>query len=154
MQDGYGFGYKRLENGKLIRKENNFDIDIGQDVDIGLYSCIDKGSYRNTVIGEGTKIDNLVHIAHNAIIGKHCLIVAGTIIGGSAEIGDFCFIGMNSSIKDHVKIGKHVIVGAGSVVIHDVEDYDIVAGNPAKSVKDKVTLTPEQIFQLVGYVPK
>jgi len=154
MLDGFGFGYYRAEGGHLHRKENKFDIKIGFNVDVGLYTCIDKGSYRDTEIGEGTKIDNLVHIGHNAIIGKHCLIVAGSVIGGSAEIGDFCFIGMNSSIKDHVKIGNHVTVGAGSVVINGIPDYDIVVGNPAKSVKDKVTLTSEKIFQMAGYVPK
>ena len=154
MQDGYGFGYKRAEGGILHRKENYFDVKLGWNVEIGNFTNIDKGSYRDTEIGEGTKVDSCCHLGHNCRIGKHCLIVAGTIIGGSAEIGDFCFIGMNSSIKDHVKIGKHVIVGAGSVVIHDIVDYDIVAGNPAVSVKDKVTLTPEQIFQLVGYVRK
>jgi len=152
MMDGFGFGYKRDEqNGVLWRKVNNGGIEIYPDVDIGKNTIIDRGSYRDTSIGRNTKIDNLVHIAHNVIIGKSCLIVAGTIVGGSVEIGDYCYLGMNCSIKDHVKIGNHVLIAAGSVVISDVPDYDIVAGNPAVSIKDKVNISDEERFQMVGY---
>lgn len=141
-----GFGYKRLKDGTLVKKENNFGIKIGDNVEIGINTVIDRGSYRNTVIGDGTKIDNLTHVAHNVIIGKHCLITAGTIIGGSCEIGDYTHIGINSTIKDHVKIGKYCIVGCGSNVINDVEDYSIIAGNPAKKINSN--LTAEQKFQM------
>ena len=151
MQDGYGFGYARDNTGKLIRKKNCCSIRIGNDVEISRAACIDYGSYRNTVIGDGTKIDNLVHVGHNAIIGKHCLLVAGSIIGGSSEIGDYSYIGMNASIKDHVKIGNHVIVGSGAVVISDILDYDIVVGNPAKSILGKINLTDEERWNMVGY---
>lgn len=146
-----GFGYFRNRDGRLLKKQSDYETKIENDVEIGLNTVIDNGSYRDTVIGEGTKIDNLVHIGHNAIIGKHCLLVAGTVVGGSAEIGDFSYLGMNCSIKDHVKIGKHCLVGAGSVVVHDIPDYDIVAGNPAKSIKDKVTLKDSERFNMVGY---
>lgn len=152
MLDGFGFGYRRNKDGTLERKPNRYDRILEQDVEVGEGTVIDKGSYRDTLIKEGTKIDNLIHVGHNAIIGRHCLIVAGTVIGGSVEIGDFSYIGMNVSIRDHVKIGKHCIIGAGSVVINDIEDYDIVAGNPAKSIKDKCKLTDEELFQMVGYV--
>lgn len=152
MNDDYGFGYKRDLRGNLIRKNNNtHDIWYGEGVEIGRNTCIDKGSYRDTVIGENTKIDNLVHIGHNARIGRNCLIVAGTVVGGSAEIGDSCYIGMNVSIRDHVKVGKHVLIGAGSVVLKDIPDYDIVAGNPAVSIKQRVKLSKEDRYNMVGY---
>ncbi len=148
---GHGFGYTRNELGVLVGKETNGSIILGKDVNVGINTVIDNGSYRDTIIDNGTKIDNLCHIAHNVIIGEHCLIIAGTVIGGSVQIGDYSYIGMNASIKDHVKIGKHVIVGAGSVVINDILDYGIVAGNPAKSIKDKITLTDEERFNMAGY---
>lgn len=150
MKDFWGFGYNRDKDGKLIRKGNTGDILVKKDVEIGRFTCIDKGSYRDTVIGEGTKLDNLVHIGHNAIIGNHCLIVAGTVVGGSCEIGDFSYVGMNVSIKDHVKIGKRCIVGAGSVVVKDVPDYDIVAGNPAVSIKSKCKIEGLALYNMIG----
>ncbi len=145
-----GFGFKRDETGKLIRNEHSFDVFLNEDVEIGRFTNIDRGSWRDTVIGKGTKIDSLVHIGHNAIIGEHCLLVAGCVIGGSVEIGDYSHIGMNASIKDHVSIGKHCIVGAGAVVIRDVKDYSVMVGNPAKSIKDN--LTDEQRFRMIGHV--
>ena len=151
FSSGSGFGFKRDKNGKLTRNEHKWGINMFHDVEIGRLTNIDRGSYRYTEIGEGTKIDSLVHIGHNAIIGRHCLIVSGAVIGGSAEIGDYTYIGENASIKQHIKIGHHVIVGQGAVVIKDVPDYDIVAGNTAKSIKDKVTLTDEERFRMVGY---
>ena len=152
MRDGFGFGYKRDEKGNLIRKNNNtHDIWLGEGVEVGEHTCIDKGSYRDTVIGENTKLDNLVHVGHNAKIGRNCLIVAGAVIGGSAEIGDCCYIGMNASIRNRVKIGKHVLIGAGAVVVDDIPDFDIVAGNPAISIKQRVKLSKDDRYHMVGY---
>ena len=140
----------RDKEGILKRNIHNFGVTIGDNVEIGRLTNIDKGSYRDTVIGAGTKIDSMVHVGHNAIIGKHCLLVAGCVIGGSAEIGDYTHIGMNASIKDHVKIGKHVIVGAGAVVINDVKSGSVMVGNPARMIKDN--LTKEQKWRMVGNV--
>ena len=140
----------RDKKGILKRNIHNFDVIIGKDVEIGRLTNIDKGSYRDTVIGDGTKIDSLVHVGHNAIIGKHCLLVAGCVIGGSAEVGDYTHIGMNASIKDHVKIGKHVIVGAGAVVVSNVANGSVMVGNPARHIQDN--LTKEQKWRMVGNV--
>lgn len=135
---GSGFGFTRDTVGKLHRKDHPFQVILGRDVEIGRYTSIDKGSWRDTIIGNGTKIDSLVHIGHNARIGKHCLVVAGTVVGGSCNIGDYCFLGENCSIRQHITIGDHVMVGMGAVVLKDVPDNDIIAGNPAKSIKNKV----------------
>lgn len=148
LKDRFGFGYKRDMFGHLSRKPNNFGVIKGKGVEIGRHTCIDKGSYRDTKIGDYTKIDNLVHIGHNSIIGKECLIVAGSVIGGSAVIGDYCYIGMNVSVLDHITIGNNSIIGAGSVVTKNVPANSIWAGNPAKPIK--TTLTPEERFQMCG----
>jgi len=141
----------RDKSGKLKRNEHNFDVVIKEDVEIGRSTNIDRGSWRNTVIGNGTKIDSLVHVGHNVIIGKHCLLVSGSTIGGSSEIGDYSYIGMNVVVKQHIKIGKHVIIGAGAVVLNDVQDYEIIAGNPAESIKNKIKLSDNERFRMVGY---
>lgn len=130
-----GFGWIRQPDGSLYKMPHRGNVVIGKDVSIGDYVCIDRAVNGSTVIGDGTKIDNLVHIAHGAKIGKYCLIVAGTIIGGSAEIGDYSYIGMGAKIKNKVKIGSNVVIGAGAVVLTDVPDNQIWAGVPAKFLK-------------------
>lgn len=92
----------------------------------------------NTIIGSGSKLDALVHIAHNVSIGSGCELTAGTIIGGSSFVGDYTWLGLNSTLKDNTTIGDHVIVGAGAMVISNVPDNDIVAWVPTKSIKHKV----------------
>ncbi len=114
-------------------------------------SCsIARGSITNTVIEEGTKIDALCHIAHNVHIGKNTQSAAGAVIGGSTIIGNNCWLGLNSTIKHKLKIGNNVIVGSGSSVIHDVADKDNVAGNPAKSIKNKISISEDKLFLMGG----
>jgi UDP-3-O-[3-hydroxymyristoyl] glucosamine N-acyltransferase len=125
---GDGFGYAREEDGTLVKMPHTGNVIIEENVEIGAYTCIDRAVIGSTIIGAGTKIDNLVHIAHGAKIGKNCLIVAGSVIGGSAEIGDNCFIGINASIKNKVKIGNNVTVGMGAIVLKDVPDNTTVKG--------------------------
>jgi UDP-3-O-[3-hydroxymyristoyl] glucosamine N-acyltransferase len=79
-----------------------------------------------------------VHITHNVEIGRHCALTVGTIIGGSTRIGDMCWTGLNSTIKHKVKIGNKVIIDSGASVINNIDDEDIVARVPAKSIKHKV----------------
>lgn len=123
-----GFGYEYDEQGQLFQMPHLGRVRIGEGVVIRNSVMIDRAVLGETVIGEGTVIDNLVHVAHGAKIGKNCLIVAGAVIGGSAEIGDRSFIGMNASIKNKVKIGCGCIIGAGAVVTKDVADGLTIIG--------------------------
>jgi UDP-3-O-[3-hydroxymyristoyl] glucosamine N-acyltransferase len=133
-----GFAFERYSSGKLEHFPHLGKVIISDNVDIFANCSIARGSMQNTIIGKGTKIDSLVHIAHNVNIGQDCELTAGTIIGGSSNIGNSTWTGLNSTIKDNIYIGNNVIVGAGAMVIKNVEDNDIVAGVPAKSIKNKV----------------
>jgi UDP-3-O-[3-hydroxymyristoyl] glucosamine N-acyltransferase len=134
-----GFAFERHPNGDLERFPHIRGVRIGNNVEVCANTNIARGSLSDTVIGEGTKVDALVQIAHNVKIGKNSEITTGTIIGGSTSIGDMTWTGLNSTLKDNIKVGNNVLVGAGAAVIKDVEDGDIVAGVPAKSIKDKVS---------------
>ena len=144
-----GFAYERLEDTlELQRFPHIGGVVLGNNVEICSNCSIARGSLSDTIIGEGTKLDALVHIAHNVEIGRHCALTAGTIIGGSTRIGDMCWTGLNSTIKHKVKIGNKVIIGSGASVINDIDDEDIVAGVPAKSIKHKVR--SNQLFLMAG----
>lgn len=132
-----GFGFEPDENGDLVFFPHFMGVKIGSNVRIGSYVCIDRGNLKDTIIEDGVKIDNLVHIAHNVKIGKNTMVVAGTVVCGSVEIGDNCFIGANSVIRQHLKIGNNVTIGMGSVVTKDIPDGETWAGNPAKKLEKK-----------------
>ena len=145
-----GFAYERDKKTlELERFPHIGGVAIGNNVEVCANSSIARGSLSDTVIGDGTKLDALVHVAHNVIIGRNCELTAGTVIGGSTTIGDTCWTGLNSTLKNKIKIGNKVIVGAGALVIHDVPDEDIVAGVPAKSIKYKVT--SDKLFLMAGH---
>ena len=143
-----GFGFERLPNGQLERFPHLKGVIIGDNVEICPNSAIARGSLLDTRIGDETKIDALVSIAHNVQIGKRCLLTEGAIVGGSVKIGDECWLGLNSTVKQKVKIGNNVLVSAGACVLHDVLDTDIVAGSPAKSIKEKVS--SDRVFMMAG----
>jgi UDP-3-O-[3-hydroxymyristoyl] glucosamine N-acyltransferase len=147
-----GFGFERDESGRLIRFPHSGYVRIGDDVEISANCSIARGSLSDTVIKNGTKLDALVHVAHNVIIGRDCELTAGTVVGGSTTIGDSCWMGLNSTIKNKLQIGHNVIVASGASVIRNVPDGDIVAGVPAKSIKDKVTTN--ELFLMAGQKPK
>lgn len=132
-----GFGYERNEEGAYEHFPHLGGVIIGDDVDIGSNTCIDRGVLGDTVICDGAKIDNLVHIAHNARIGKNCIIVAHSCIAGSARIEDGAWIAPHGCVRDGVTVGEGAMVGMGAVVTKDVEAYDVVVGVPAKSIKEK-----------------
>jgi UDP-3-O-[3-hydroxymyristoyl] glucosamine N-acyltransferase len=134
-----GFAFERLENGGLVRFPHQRGVIVGNNVEICSNTSVCRGSLSDTVIADGTKIDALVHVGHNAQIGKNCLLTAGSIIGGSARIGDSSWMGLNCIIKQKVRIGNNVVIAAQACVLHDVCDRDVVAGVPARSIRDKVT---------------
>src|SRR6185503_10067606 len=118
------------------RKKHNFKVIIGNDVEIGKGCHIDKGSWRDSIIDSGTKIDNMVHTGHNTHIGKNCMLIVGTTLGGSCTIGDNCFLGMNCTVKQGVKIANNVTIGMGAVVTKDItEPGTIWVGNPAHKLE-------------------
>ena len=133
---GDGFGFEKNEQGEYEFMQHFGDVYIGDDVKIGSNTCIDRGAVEHTQIGNGTKIDNLVHIAHGVKIGDNCLIVAGTVICGSTEIGGNTYIGANVTIREHLKIGQNVYIGMGSVVTKDIPANQMWYGNPAKFIKE------------------
>jgi len=132
--DEDGFGFVEID-GEWKRFPHYGEIWIGEGVEIGRNTCIDRGSLSDTVIGDGTKIDNLVHIGHNAKIGKRCLITAGVIVGGSAVVGDDCYLGIGAVIRNGIRIGNGSTVGMGAVVVKDVPAGQTVIGNPAKQME-------------------
>lgn len=125
-----GFGYE-TEKGIHERSPQLGRVVLEDDVDIGANTTVDRARFEETRIGEGTKIDNLVQIAHNVIIGKHCFIVAFVGISGSTHIGDYSVIAGQVGLAGHLNIGNHVTIGAQSGVTHDLEDNSFVRGTPA-----------------------
>ena len=105
---------------------------IGNDVQIGANSCIDRGSIDDTVIGDGTKIDNLVHIGHNAHLGKRCLVMGGVVVAGSARIGDDVILAGHSAVGGHFTVGDRARIGAKAGVISEVPAGADVSGFPAR----------------------
>ncbi len=129
-----GFGYIMGAGGHLKVPQVRRVI-IQDDVEIGAGTCIDRGAFRDTVVGEGTKIDNMVQIAHNVSIGRHCVIVAQCGIAGSATIEDFVVLGGRVSVIDHATIGEGAQLAATSSVHADVPPGARWGGTPAKPLK-------------------
>lgn len=135
-----GFGFEHNAAGYLMpltRRYHPFGVIIQDNVEIGSNTVIHRGRWRDTVIGRGSKIDSLVLIAHNVIVGKNVLVVAHTTLCGSCEIGDECFIGAGAEIKPGVKIAHNVTIGMGAVVLNDITQPNSTwVGNPAKKIRD------------------
>jgi UDP-3-O-[3-hydroxymyristoyl] glucosamine N-acyltransferase len=112
--------------GRVILQDN---------VTIGACSCVDRGAFEDTVVGENTKIDNLVMIAHNVRVGRNCVMAAHTGISGSVTIGDGAMLGGRVGIKDHIDVGAGAQLGANSGVMHDVPAGQAWGGFPAQPVK-------------------
>jgi UDP-3-O-[3-hydroxymyristoyl] glucosamine N-acyltransferase len=133
-----GFGYEWQEEYQAwVRRPHPYGVLIGADVDIGANACVDRGRTRATVISRGTKIDNLVHVAHNVLIGQDCIIVAGAEISGSCVLWDRAWIGPNACIRQGLSIGEYAMVGMGAVVTREVPAGMVVAGNPARVLRER-----------------
>ena len=130
-----GFGYRPSEQGltKIIHIGN---VVIGNQVEIGANSCVDRGKFSSTILGDGCKIDNLVQIGHNSVLGRFCIMAGNSGLAGSVTLGDGVVIGGSASIKDHTTIHSGAKVGAGSGVIADVAAGKAVVGYPATDARE------------------
>ena len=135
-----GFGYVRNENKELEKFPHIAGVIIEDDVEIGSNTSIDRGSLSDTIISKGAKIDNLVHIAHNVIIGKHSAVIANAMIAGSVKIGDYSWIAPSASILEQLSTGENVVVGVGAVVTKNIPDNETWVGAPAKPINEFIEL--------------
>ncbi|HVH45146.1 MAG TPA: hypothetical protein VM925_22490 [Labilithrix sp.] len=132
-----GFGYQRNEAHEWEHFPHVGGVTIGDDVEIGANTCIDRGTLADTVIKRGVKIDNLVHIAHNVVVGEHAMVISGAQIAGSAVIGDHAWISPSATIMNGAKIGRETMIGLGSVIVKDVPDYAKTMGQPAAVLPER-----------------
>jgi len=132
-----GFGYRPSDDGRgLVKIPQIGNVVIGNAVEIGANSCVDRGKFSSTIIGDGCKIDNLVQIAHNSVMGRSCIMAGHSGLAGSVTLGDGVIIGGSASIKDHTTIHSGAVVGAGSGVMGDVQAGKTVLGYPAQDSRD------------------
>jgi UDP-3-O-[3-hydroxymyristoyl] glucosamine N-acyltransferase len=139
--DGYGYV---LDEGHHRKVPQLGIVRLGDDVEIGANVAIDRGALGATVIGEGTKIDNLVHVGHNVVLGRHCIIIGQAGFAGSTSLGDYCVVSGQTAISDHLKIGNRVTIGPKTGVMRDIPDGERVLGIPAipeKQAKRQIIAT-------------
>ena len=132
----YGFGYKVADGAYRLSAQLGH-VEVGDDCEIGANTTIDRGTYGPTVIGAGSKLDNLVMIAHNVRIGRHAMICSQVGVAGSTTTGDWVVMAGQVGVRDHVHIGDRAILGARSGVSNDVEAGKTVLGEPAIDLRDR-----------------
>jgi UDP-3-O-[3-hydroxymyristoyl] glucosamine N-acyltransferase len=150
-----GFGY--VPDGGVHRKVPQAgNVIIADDVEIGANVTVDRGAVGPTVIGKGTKIDNLVQIAHNVVIGEHCLVVSQAGIAGSTKLGNYVVLGGQVGLAGHLKIGDRVTVMAQSGVMHDIPDGEKWFGYPAQPDRQakRQMIVLQQLPELLRRVSK
>lgn len=130
-----GFGFMMLQ-GQHKRIPQLGRVIIGNDVEIGANSCVDRGALDDTVIGDGCRIDDLVMVAHNVKLGRGCILVSQTGIAGSCTFGDYVVCGGQTGFADHLNVGSGAQIGAQSGIMRDIEPGTVVMGTPAVPIKD------------------
>ncbi|MCI4442593.1 MAG: UDP-3-O-(3-hydroxymyristoyl)glucosamine N-acyltransferase [Lentimicrobium sp.] len=131
-----GFGFRPDPQRGLVKIPQIGNVIIGNNVEIGANSCVDRGKFSSTILGDGCKIDNLVQIGHNSILGKFCIMAGNSGLAGSVTLGNGVIIGGSASVKDHVTIGDGAIIGGGSGVTKDVPAGVTLLGYPAIEARD------------------
>lgn len=131
-----GFGFRPDPERGLVKIPQIGNVIIGNGVEIGANSCVDRGKFSSTILGDGCKIDNLVQIGHNSKLGKYCIMAGNSGLAGSVTLGNGVIIGGSASIKDHTTIGDGAIVGAGSGVTGDIPAGKVMLGYPAVEARD------------------
>jgi UDP-3-O-[3-hydroxymyristoyl] glucosamine N-acyltransferase len=149
--DGYGYVFDGVGHKKIPQVGN---VVIEEDVEIGSNVSIDRGAIGPTVIGKGTKIDNLVQIAHNVATGQHCLLISQTGIAGSSKLGNYVTLAGQVGIAGHLKIGDQVVLAAKSGVMHDIPAGEKWMGAPAQPDKQtkRQLLAVQQLPELIKRV--
>lgn len=134
---GAGFGYERDENGNKFRFPQIGSLIMGDYVEVGANTCIDRGALSDTIIGDYAKINNLCHIAHNNIIGKNVSITGCVNVSGGNVIDDDVWIAPNSSLRGYIHLGKGCTLGMGAVATKDIPAGETWVGNPAHKLEKK-----------------
>jgi UDP-3-O-[3-hydroxymyristoyl] glucosamine N-acyltransferase len=151
--DGFGFAPGREGNAKIPQTAG---VKIGNDVEMGANCTIDRGALEDTVIGDGSKFDSQVHVAHGCSVGAHSMICGQSAMGGSSKLGERCIIGGGSSVKDHVEHGDGVILGGHSASTKDIPKSGVYIGFPAQPQEEwrKVTAYIRSLPRLVERLKK
>ncbi len=131
-----GFGFRPDPKKGLVKIPQIGNVKIGNHVEIGANSCVDRGKFSSTILGDGCKIDNLVQIGHNSKLGQFCIMAGNSGLAGSVTLGNGVVIGGSASIKDHTTIGDGATIGAGSGVVGDVAAGVTMLGYPALEARD------------------
>ncbi len=144
-----GFGY-RLQDGRHVKVPQLGHVEVGDDVEVGACTTIDRGTFQATRVGAGTKIDNLVQVGHNCQIGKHNLFVSQMGIAGSSTTGDYVVVAGQAGIVDHVHIGDRVLIGAKAGVTKDVAPGERMLGAPANPEREqkRILMSLEKLPEL------
>jgi UDP-3-O-[3-hydroxymyristoyl] glucosamine N-acyltransferase len=135
--DGYGY---ELVDGRHVKIDQVGIVEIQNDVEIGANTTIDRARFGKTVIGEGTKVDNLVQIGHNCVIGKHCLIVALTGISGSTRLGDYVTVAGQAGLAGHLSVGDNATIAGRAGVTRTLPGGQVYAGYPAQPFRDEMKI--------------
>jgi UDP-3-O-[3-hydroxymyristoyl] glucosamine N-acyltransferase len=135
-----GFGFIQDERGEHVKIPQVGSVEIGDNVEIGACSTVDRGTLGNTVVGSGTKMDDHVHVGHNALVGKNCILVAFSGVAGSAVLGDGVILAARSGVAEHVRVGERAVLAANAGATKHVAAGALVSGFPARDHKKELRI--------------